>query len=115
MSKKMYQQFFCNRMMLHEHRTGLSLQFRRMRRGEGCNAPSIDEQHLEEFERLVDESMMLGTQITLKIKISKNKGAGFHLVRGIVVNKDIRKGEIVLITEKGVEKIAVCHLLDIEK
>lgn len=112
MSKKMYKQFSCNCMMLHEHRTGLSLQLKKMQRGEGGETSSIDEQHLEEFERLVDESMKSGMQVTLSI--ADKKGAGFRVIKGIVKNKDIRKGEILMITERGVEKTAVRYILKVE-
>lgn len=115
MSKKIYNQFLCSRMMLHEHRMELSLQLKNKDGSRGDNLCHIDEQQLDEFERLLDESLRLGTQIVFKIKIPGNKGADFRVVRGIVVNKDTRKGKIVLITGKGVEAITVSHLLDIRK
>jgi hypothetical protein len=102
-------------MMLHEHRMELSLQSKNRDGDRKDNFSHIDEQQLDEFERLLDESLRLGTRIAFKIKTPGNKGADSRIVRGVVIKKDVRKGEIMLFTGEGMEKITVCHLLDIKK
>lgn len=66
MTKKLYHQFICSSLMLPEHRARLA-QHRQNCAREICRErPAFtDEQQLEQFQRLLDESLHSGTALTV--------------------------------------------------
>ena len=63
--KKMTGQFLCSRMMLPEHKEALYQQRQKIREKENNYVPLFDEQELELWERLFQQSLEQGTEITV--------------------------------------------------
>lgn len=63
--KKFTDQFLCSRMMLPEHVEALSRYNKKNLKEEDTHIPSVDEQELENWERLIKQSLEHGMKITV--------------------------------------------------
>lgn len=82
MKKKLYHQFACSCLMLPEHRARLA-RHRREKTGDTCGGEPgcTDEQQLEQFQRLLEQSLHEG----LRLKVIYIDSAGRHILTGVFI------------------------------
>lgn len=107
MKKKLYHQFACSSLMLPEHRAGLA-RHRRNRAAE--ERPAIDEQQLEQLQRLVKRSIAAGLPVTVTFF---EKGAR-RACTGVIPGRQPDPGRLRIQTERGVLAIPVTAIVQVE-
>lgn len=111
MSKKLFNQFICSRMMLPEHREKLNKHHEKIERKEKYRLPSFDEQQWEEFEFILTQSLEHG----VKIEITILKEGKYFKKRGTVKKLDPLSGKISILTEnEGVIKLPAKNMIEVK-
>ena len=95
--KKFTDQFLCSRMMLPEHVEALSRYNKKNLKEEDTHIPSVDEQELENWERLIKQSLEHRMKITVTYLAKDMKKKS---VTGAVTKVDV-SGGIIFIEDKG--------------
>ena len=102
MSKRMTNQFACSSMMLPEHRDELEKMSRE--KGQKPSGPVWDEQVLELWEGLLQQSYARG----LKVRIMLEGRDGLQEVEGVVCELDPNRHRIKVNTDTG------CRVLELK-
>ncbi len=103
MSKKLYQQFCCSKMMLPEHRRELQKQEHDRRQEEETRLPLFDEQQLELWDRMLSLSL----QQKIALTITYRSGEECRTVKGVITAKRSRPAEILLSCGEELLKIPI--------
>ncbi len=96
--KKFTDQFLCSRMMLPEHVEALSRYNKKNLKEEDTHIPSVDEQELENWERLIKQSLEHGMKITVTYLAKDKKKKS---VTGTVTKVDVAGGMIFIAGKDG--------------
>jgi len=97
MMKKFTDQFLCSRMMLPEHVEALSRYNKKNLKEEDTRISSVDEQELENWERLIKQSLEHRMKITVTYLAKDKKKKS---VIGAVTKVDVYSG-MIFIAGKG--------------
>ncbi|HOA36227.1 MAG TPA: YolD-like family protein [Bacillota bacterium] len=111
MKKKLYHQFACSSLMLPEHRARLARHRQKKAWEAKQNLPGPpDEQQLEQFQRLVEQSMNSG----LPLKISCVENGNICRFTGVVQKQQPDPGRLRLQAEGRVLAIPVSAIVRLE-
>ncbi len=112
MSKKMYEQFACSRMMLAEQREELTRRIKKLQQEEHCSYPIFDEQQWEEFENLFNQSIECGAKITVTVREGKND---FLSITGVAQKKFSPSGRVQIRAGEEVKMLFARDIIKIER
>ncbi len=90
MSKKLYNQFICSRMMLPEHVRALSKHEQESKLKELCWMPELDKQRLEEFDRILQKAV----KEEMPVRLTVMTGQGLVVYEGKV--QEVDRGKLYL-------------------
>jgi hypothetical protein len=111
MSKKLNNQFLSSRMMLPEHKQRL-LDYHREQQNKAFQLKELDEQLLEEFQFIINDSLMLGNEILVTI-LATGLHRKYLNLRGVVKKIDPIHEQIILRTPDGTKKIPINKIVNV--
>jgi hypothetical protein len=110
MSKKIYHQFTCSRMMLPEHRERLRQQQARRQWDEKHRRPLLDDQQKEAFQQALERSMREGRPLKLTVLDS----SGCRHLAGTVIRLEPWAGRFRFRTAAGEITILIDEVIHAE-
>lgn len=109
--KKIYHQFACSCLMLPEHRARLAQRSRENAGGVCCErAACADEQQLEQFQRLLEQSMHSG----LPVKVTFVENGDYRTFVGSVPKQLPDRGKLHLRSGEQVRTIPIAAIARLE-
>lgn len=108
MSKKMNNQFLASRMMLPEHNKMLK-EYCKEELEKEIYYPDFDEQLLEEFQNIINQSLVQGTEIMITVLVEKK----YFKYQGIVKKADTTLRQIELYTNNSLKKIKTDNIVNV--
>ncbi len=109
MSKKLNNQFICSRMMLPEHVRALSKYEQESKLKELCKRPELDEQRLEEFDRVLQRAIK--EELLVRVMVLTERGPVMY--DGKV--QKIATGKLYIEIEEEVKLVELSNVVNIDE